>query len=72
MFTDSILLNLMLFLKRNQGKEAVELNIIEQVHNLGKTSIVQNAWKIKQPLQIHGWIYDLYQSEIVNSPINFS
>lgn len=37
----------------------VELNVIEQVNDLGKTSIVQNAWSNGQPLHIHGWVYDL-------------
>jgi carbonic anhydrase len=37
----------------------VELNIIEQVHNLTKTSVVQRAWfKHKRPI-IHGWVYGL-------------
>lgn len=35
----------------------VELNVIEQVYDLAKTSIVQNAWKIEQPVSIHGWVY---------------
>lgn len=35
----------------------VELNVIEQVYDLAKTSIVQNAWKIDQPVSIHGWVY---------------
>ena len=34
----------------------VELNVIEQVHNLAKTRIVQEAWKNRQ-LQVHGWVY---------------
>lgn len=33
-----------------------ELNVIEQVDNLSKTVIVQQAWK-KRALQIHGWVY---------------
>lgn len=37
----------------------IELNVVEQVHDLGKTSIVQNAWKRQQPLHIHGWVYDI-------------
>jgi carbonic anhydrase len=36
----------------------VELNVIEQVHDLAKTTIVQGAWK-KRKLQIHGWVYSL-------------
>ena len=34
-----------------------ELNVIEQVANLGQTSIVQDAWERGRTLYIHGWIY---------------
>jgi carbonic anhydrase len=34
-----------------------ELNVIEQVINVGKTTIVQNAWSRGQELAVHGWIY---------------
>ncbi|WP_258240220.1 MULTISPECIES: carbonate dehydratase [Pseudidiomarina] len=36
-----------------------ELNVIEQVRNLAKTTIVQNAWERGQELAIHGWVYSL-------------
>jgi carbonic anhydrase len=37
----------------------VELNVQEQVNNLAKTSIIQQAWrKSKQP-DLHGWVYGL-------------
>ena len=36
-----------------------ELNVIEQVGNVGNTTIVQDAWRRGQKLTIHGWIYDL-------------
>ena len=36
-----------------------ELNVIEQVINVGNTTIVQDAWGRGQELAIHGWIYDL-------------
>jgi carbonic anhydrase len=36
-----------------------ELNVIEQVLNVSKTTIVQGAWKRRQELAIHGWIYGL-------------
>ena len=36
-----------------------ELNVIEQVFNVGRTTIVQNAWERGQELVVHGWIYDL-------------
>jgi carbonic anhydrase len=41
----------------------VELNVIEQVHNLTKTSIVQKAWK-ERHLNIHGWVYDMKTGRI--------
>jgi carbonic anhydrase len=37
----------------------VELNVFEQVLDLAKTSIVQGAWEIGQPLHLHGWVYDV-------------
>ena len=37
----------------------VELNVIEQIFNLAKTSIIQNAWKNNQRPQLHGWVYGL-------------
>ncbi len=36
----------------------VELNVIEQVRNVAKTTIVQQAWK-KRSLHIHGWVYGI-------------
>lgn len=45
--------------KELRARRFVEVNVMEQVHDLGKTSIVQNAWKKKQPLHIHGWVYDM-------------
>ena len=36
-----------------------ELNVIEQVRNVGRTTIVQSAWQRGQELVVHGWIYGL-------------
>ncbi|HJT30295.1 MAG TPA: carbonate dehydratase [Pyrinomonadaceae bacterium] len=35
------------------------LNVIEQVRNVGRTTIVQSAWQRGQELVVHGWIYGL-------------
>jgi carbonic anhydrase len=40
-------------------KRFIEVNVEEQVLDLAKTSIVQNAWKNNEPLEIHGWVYDI-------------
>lgn len=36
-----------------------ELNVIEQALNVGRTTIVQNAWDRGQELAVHGWIYGI-------------
>ncbi|MDX1524871.1 MAG: carbonate dehydratase [Pseudidiomarina maritima] len=36
-----------------------ELNVIEQVRNLAKTTIIQQAWDRGQELAIHGWVYSI-------------
>ncbi|KOG03102.1 Carbonic anhydrase [Pseudomonas syringae pv. aceris] len=36
-----------------------ELNVIQQVANVGHTSIVQNAWHRGQSLSVHGCIYGI-------------
>jgi len=35
-----------------------EMNVVEQVRNLAKTTIVQEAWKTRE-LHLHGWVYGL-------------
>jgi carbonic anhydrase len=36
-----------------------ELNAHEQVENVVQCTAVQEAWERGQPLEVHGWIYDL-------------
>ena len=48
----------------------VELNIREQVLDLAKTSIVQNAWNNDQQLEIHGWVYGLSTGIIKDLQVN--
>ena len=36
-----------------------EFNVIEQVVNLSKTTVVRDAWARRQPLSVHGWVYDV-------------
>ena len=56
---------------KDRSDRLVELNVIEQVQDLGKTSIVQNAWKREQPLHIHGWVYDVKDGIIKDLGMNF-
>jgi carbonic anhydrase len=53
-------------------KRFVEINVIEQVWDLAKTSIVQNAWKNKQNLWIHGWVYAVANGLVKDLEVNYS
>lgn len=48
----------------------VELNVVEQVMDLAKTSIVQSAWENNQDLHIHGWVYDVADGLINDLDVN--
>ena len=48
----------------------VEINVQEQVIDLAKTSIVQNAWRNGQQLTLHGWVYGLNSGYITDLDVN--
>ena len=45
--------------EKERADKLVEYNVIENVYNLCKTSIVQNAWLKGQELGVHGWVYSI-------------
>jgi carbonic anhydrase len=45
-----------------------ELNVIEQVRNLAKTTVVQQEWK-KRPVHLHGWVYGINNGLITDLSI---
>jgi carbonic anhydrase len=50
----------------------IEINVKEQVFDLAKTSIVQAAWKNKQDLTLHGWVYGLNSGFVTDLNVNIS
>ncbi len=50
----------------------VELNVVEQVYDLAKTSIIQQAWRNGQKIEIHGWVYSLANGIIKDLNVSFS
>jgi carbonic anhydrase len=50
----------------------VEVNAQEQVFDLAKTSIVQNAWRNGQELTLHGWTYGLNTGYVTDLGVNMS
>jgi carbonic anhydrase len=48
-----------------------ELNVIEQVYDLSKTSIVQNSWQNHKRPTLHGWVYDIRNGVIKDLDVSF-
>ncbi|AOM77985.1 carbonate dehydratase [Pedobacter steynii] len=44
---------------KKRAARLVELNVVEGVFNLSKTSIVQGRWANGKKLSLHGWAYSL-------------
>jgi carbonic anhydrase len=55
-----------------KAQKLVELNVIENVYNLCKTSTLQNAWKKGQELSVHGWVYSLETGIIKDLKVSFN
>ena len=49
-----------------------ELNVQEQVQNIAQCTAVQEAWERGQPLEVHGWIYDLKDGLITDLQVTRS
>ncbi|MFL6229412.1 MAG: carbonate dehydratase [Pyrinomonadaceae bacterium] len=45
--------------EKGRGDRLCELNVIEQVFNVGQTTVVESAWERGQELTLHGWVYSL-------------
>jgi carbonic anhydrase len=58
--------------EQERTNRLVELNVIENVYNLCKTSIVQNAWKHGQELAVHGWVYSISTGKIKDMKVSTS
>jgi len=44
---------------RVRERRLTELNVIEQVLNVCKTSTIQRAWQERDQPEVHGWVYDV-------------
>jgi carbonic anhydrase len=45
--------------EKQRAERLCELNVIEQVVNLSRTTIIEDAWDRGQQLTIHGWVYGI-------------
>lgn len=55
-----------------RGRRFVELNVIEQVFNVCKTSTIQKAWQEENRPWVHGWVYDLSNGIIKDLDVNIT
>lgn len=56
--------------EKDRFNRFVELNVIEQVLDLAKTSIVQAAWESGQDVHVHGWVYGINDGVIKDLGVN--
>jgi carbonic anhydrase len=49
-----------------------ELNVAEQVRNIARTTIVQDAWRNGHGVELHGWIYGLKDGLISDLRVKIS
>ena len=57
--------------EEERQRRLVELNVVEQVDHLAKTSVVQRAWTRAGRPWLHGWVYDMRSGrlkELVRRP----
>jgi len=45
--------------EEDRGRRLVELNVVEQVANVCRTTILRRAWYRGQRVEVHGLVYDL-------------
>lgn len=58
--------------KKEKVNRLVELNVAEQVFNLCTTSIIQNAWKERDDLAVHGLVIEICTGELIDMGITFT
>lgn len=58
--------------KEAKTRRFIELNVEEQVFDLAKTSIIQNAWANNNFLQLHGIVYDVANGVLKDLNINIT
>lgn len=49
---------------QEKANRLCELNVIEQVYNLGHSTIIQSAWRRSQNVIIYGWIYGIQNGRL--------
>jgi carbonic anhydrase len=56
--------------EKQRLRRLVELNVVEQVQNLAKTNIIQNAMRGDNPPRLHGLVYDIADGVLKDLQVN--
>ncbi|MGI4763198.1 MAG: carbonic anhydrase [Janthinobacterium lividum] len=56
--------------EKQRMRRLVELNVTEQVQNLAKTNIIQNAMRGDNPPRLHGLVYDIADGVLKDLQVN--
>ncbi len=54
------------------GDKLCEVNVAEQVYNLGNSTIMQNAWERGQEVEIHGVVYGIGDGKLMDLGVRCS
>lgn len=57
--------------EKDRQNRLTELNVMEQISGLSKTSIIQNSWQRRERPYLHGWVYDIANGIIKDLNISF-
>lgn len=57
---------------QERANRFVELNVVEQVYDLSKISIMQSAWREGRGPEVHGWVYDLANGLVKDLNVSIS
>jgi carbonic anhydrase len=56
--------------EKQRLRRLVELNVVEQVQNLAKINIIQNAMRGDKPPRLHGLVYDIADGVLKDLKVN--
>jgi carbonic anhydrase len=57
--------------EKQRLRRLVKLNVVEQVQNLAKTNIIQNAMRSDSLLRLHGLVYDIADGVLKDLQVNW-
>lgn len=56
--------------QKQRVNKLCELNVVKQVSNVCRSTIVQRAWRAGQELAVHGWIYSIEDGIVRNLDVS--